>query len=83
MHRNNKSSRGLTLDERTFCMLQSIDGTQQVIDECWKVIKNPKETGDRKMMALQVALEGTKNKLEMLKKVEELSSYGHEFDYGP
>jgi len=33
------------------------------------------------MMALQMALEGTKNKLEMLKKVEELSSYGHEFDH--
>jgi len=44
MRRNNKSTRGLTLNERTFYMLQSIDGTQQVIDECWKVVRNPNET---------------------------------------
>ena len=49
---------------------QSIDGTQQVIDECWKVIRNPKETGDRKMMALQLAFEGTKSKIDMLKMVK-------------
>jgi hypothetical protein len=38
----------------------------------WKVIKNPKETGERKMMALQLAFEGTKNKIEMLKIVKQL-----------
>jgi hypothetical protein len=50
----------------------SIDGSQQVIDECWKVIKTPKETEDRKMMALELAFEGTKNKIEMLKIVKQL-----------
>jgi hypothetical protein len=50
----------------------SIDGSQQVIDEFWKVIKNLKETEGRKMMALELAFEGTKNKIEMLKIVKQL-----------
>ena len=66
---------------------QSIDGTQQVIDECWKVIRNPKETGDRKMMALQLAFEGTKSKIDMLKMVKKLYEdlyriADHDSDYG-
>jgi hypothetical protein len=59
MHNNkNKSnnSRGLTLDERAFYMLQSIEGRQQIIDECWMVIKNPQEKVDRKLMALEFVI---------------------------
>jgi len=37
-----------------------------------KVIKNPKETVDRKMMALQLAFEGITSKIEMLKIVKQL-----------
>ena len=66
---------------------QSIDGTQQVIDECWKVIRNPKETGDRKIMALQLAFEGWKSKIDMLKMVKKLYEdlyriADHDSDYG-
>ena len=48
--RDNKNSYDhfLTPNERVSYARQSIDGTQKVIDECWKVIKNPKETEDRK-----------------------------------
>jgi hypothetical protein len=60
----------LTPSERVFYARQSIDGTQKVIVEMWKVIKNPKETEDRKMMALELAFEGTKNKMNMLRVVK-------------
>jgi hypothetical protein len=77
--RNNKNKNNydhfLAPNERVFYARQSIDGTQQVIDECWKVIRNPKETGDRKMMALQLAFEGTKSKIEMLKIINTLSGF--------
>jgi hypothetical protein len=53
----------------------------KVIDKCWKVIKNPKETGDRKMMALQLAFEGTKNKIDMLKTVKQMFEDFHNYDY--
>jgi hypothetical protein len=73
---NNKNNHNydhfLTPNERVFYARQSIDGTQKVIDECWKVITNPKETEERKMMALQLAFEGTKNEIDMLKTVKQL-----------
>jgi hypothetical protein len=78
----------LTPNERVFYARQSIDGTQKVIDECWKVIKNPNETGDRKMLALQLALEGTKSKIDMLKIMKQLFeelypiAADHDYDYG-
>ncbi len=77
----------LTPNERVFYARQSIDGTQKIIDECWKVIRNPKETGDRKMMALQLAFEGTKSKIGMLKIVKQMyqdlyPASGHDYDYG-
>ena len=74
----NKSKRGLTLDERAFYMLQSIEGTQMVIDECWTRYKK-----DGNMSFLKVALDGYIQLGEMFEKVKELSSYGHSYDYGP
>jgi hypothetical protein len=69
-----------------FYARQSIDGTQKVIVEMWKVIKNPKETQDRKMMALQLAFEGTKSKIDMLKIIkqmyEDLYPIAADHDYG-
>jgi hypothetical protein len=73
----NKSNRGLTIDERAFYMLQSIDGTQQIIDECMTRYKK-----DGNIDALKIALDGHVQLGEMLKKVKELSSYGHSYDYG-
>jgi hypothetical protein len=75
--RNNKSKRGLTLDERAFYMLSSIDGTQMIINECMKTYKE-----DGNIDWLKIALDGYVQLGEMLKKVKELSSYGHSYDYG-
>jgi hypothetical protein len=89
--RNNKNNYNydhfLTPNERVFYSRQSIDGTQQIIDEMWKVIKNPKETQDRKMMALQLAFEGTKSKIDMLKIIKQMyedlyPATGHIYDDG-
>jgi hypothetical protein len=80
MRRNNKNNNrghGLTLDERAFYMLQSIEGTQDIIKECLKMYNK-----DRDMYALKVALDGYVQLGDMLKKVEELSSYGHSYYYG-
>lgn len=78
MRRNNNKNngRGLTLDERAFYILQSIDGTQKVIDECWTRYKK-----DGNMYALKVAVDGYVQLGEMLEKVKELCSYSHSFDY--
>jgi hypothetical protein len=48
--RNNKNNYDhfLTPNERVYYARQSIDGTQKIIDEMWKVIKNPKEAEDRR-----------------------------------
>jgi hypothetical protein len=73
----NKSNRGLTLDERAFYMLQSIDGTQRIIDECMTRYKK-----DGNIDALKIALDGYVQLGEMFIKVKELSSYGHDYDYG-
>jgi len=74
----NKSKRGLTLDEMAFYMLQSIEGTQMVIDECMKRYKE-----DGNLDAIKIAIDGYVQLGEMFKKVKEVSSYGHTYDYGP
>jgi hypothetical protein len=75
----NKSNRGrgLTLKKRAFYTLQSIDGTQRIIDECMTRYKK-----DQNIDALKIALDGYVQLGEMLKIVKEMSSYGHSFDYG-
>jgi hypothetical protein len=83
-NKNKNYDHFLTPSERVFCARQSIDGTQKVIDEMWNVIRNPKETEDRKMMALQLAFEGTKSKIEMLKTAKQMYEdlYPIADDYG-
>jgi hypothetical protein len=77
----------LTPNERVFYARQSIEGTQQIIDEMWKIIKNPKTTEDRKMMALELAFDGTKSKIEMLRIIKQMYQdfypiADHDHDYG-
>ena len=49
----------LTLNERFFYQRLAIDGTQRIIDECWKIVNNPAEQDqERKSTALHIALEG-------------------------
>jgi len=52
-------------------------GTQRIIAECLK-----RYEGDGNLDALKIALDGYVKLGEMLKKVKELSSYGHSYDYG-
>lgn len=59
--RNNKNNDNhiLTLNERFFYQRLAIDGTQRIIDECWKIVNNPAEQDqERKSTALHIALEG-------------------------
>lgn len=79
MRRNNDKNSDnhiLTLDERAFYIRQSIEGTQRVIDECLTSYKK-----DGNLEALKIAMDGHVQLGEMLK-INELSSYGHDFDYG-
>jgi hypothetical protein len=43
--RNNKYNDNhiLTPTERLFYQRMSMEGVKQIIDECWKIIKNPQE----------------------------------------
>ena len=79
MRRNNDKNSDnhiLTLDERAFYIRQSIEGTQRVIDERLTSYKK-----DGNLEALKIAMDGHVQLGEMLK-INELSSYGHDFDYG-
>jgi hypothetical protein len=86
---NNKNSYDhfLTPNERVFYVRQSIDETQKIIDECWKVIRNPKEQESKVMEALELALYANVSLAEMLKIVKQLYQdlspiTGHDHDYG-
>lgn len=51
MRRNsNRNNHILTRDERVFYQRVAIEGTQKIIAECWKVVNNPKEKDERKIM---------------------------------
>ena len=55
---NNKNNDGhiLTPTERLFYQRLAMEGTQKIIDECWKIIKNPEEQEEGyKLAALQIA----------------------------
>lgn len=77
--RNNKNNDNhiLTLKERAFYIRMSIEGTQRVIEECLTSYKK-----DGNLEALKIAMDGHVQLCDMLKKIKELSSYGHDFDYG-
>jgi hypothetical protein len=73
MRRNNSSSNNnnkghiLTPTERLFYQRISIEGTQKIIDECWKIVKSSDEQEACKISALSIALEGQVQLCDMLK----------------
>jgi hypothetical protein len=65
-----------------------MEGTQRIIDECWKIIKSPEEQEEGyKIVALHVAHEGNVQLANMLKSMKEqyypAAVDSHEYDYGP
>ena len=58
-------------------MLQSIEGTQNVIKEYMTRYKK-----DGNLDAIKIAIDGYVQLGEMFKTLKEMSSYGHSFDYG-
>jgi hypothetical protein len=44
MRRKDNDNHILTPTERLFYQRMSMEGIKQIIDECWKIIKNPQET---------------------------------------
>jgi hypothetical protein len=65
----------------------SIEGIQQIIEECWKIVRNPEEEEQNKMSALHIALEGNVQLANMLKSMKEryypAAVDSHEYDYWP
>ena len=72
---NNDNNHILTLDERAFYIRMSIEGTQRIIEEC---LTRYEKDGD--MFALKLALDGNVQLAEMLKMINKLSCYGHDFE---
>lgn len=68
---NNNDNHILSRDERVFYQRVAIEGTQKIIAECWKVVKDPKEKdNERKQEALRIALDGNAAVLDMLSKMK-------------
>ena len=44
-----------------------MEGVKQIIDECWKIIKNPQEHECKAMEAMQIALKANVQLCNMLK----------------
>jgi hypothetical protein len=90
--RNNKNNDGhiLTPTERLFYQRMSMEGVKQIIDECWKIIKNPEVHECKAMEAMQIALEANVQLCNMLKSMkqqygsveEALKKSVHDYDYG-
>jgi hypothetical protein len=69
---NNKNdSHILTPTERLFYQRISIEGTQKIIDECWKIVKSCDEQEACKISALSIALEGQVQLCDMLKAMKQ------------
>ena len=89
MIRNNNSNDGhiLTPTERLFYQRMSMEGINQIIDECWKIIKNPQEHECKAMEAMQIALEANVQLCDMLKSMKQqygsVSSHNNDDVYGP
>jgi hypothetical protein len=76
--RNNNNNNNINLlkpDERAFRIRKSVEGTQLVIDKC---MKHYDQIGD--LNALKIAFDGYCTLNEMLKQVEDLCSYGNDFE---
>jgi hypothetical protein len=90
---NDNDNHILTPTERLFYQRLAMEGTQKIIDECWKIINNPNEQEEGyKMSALHIALEGNVQIAEMLKSMKEQyyhsaaaadHDHDHNYDYGP
>jgi septation ring formation regulator EzrA len=93
MRRNNNNKNDghiLTPTERLFYQRMSIEGIKQIIDECWKIVKNTEEEECHKIVALQTALEANVQLCNMLKTKEQQygsvsekseSDFDFDFDY--
>jgi hypothetical protein len=73
--RTRNKNTDFTPNERAFYIHRSIAGVQSIINKC---MKNYDKTGD--LNALKVAFDGYVSLAEMLRHVEELYSYGHDFE---
>jgi len=65
----------------------SMEGVKQIIDECWKIIKNPQEHECKAMEAMQIALEANVQLCNMLKTMKRrygsVPSDNNDDVYGP
>ena len=64
-----------------------MEGVKQIIDECWKIIKNPQEHECKAMEAMQIALEANVQLCNMLKTMKQQyrsvsEKSESDFDYG-
>ena len=75
MVRTTANNSFLTQNEMAFQIRKSLEGTQHIIDMS---IKHYDETKD--LNALKVAFDGYVTLQEMLKQVEQLCSYGNDFE---
>ena len=79
----------LTPTERLFYQRMSMEGIKQIIDECWKIIKNPQEHECKAMEAMQIALEANVQLANMLKTMKQqyfpaaTTDHDNSYDYGP
>jgi len=89
--RNNKNNDNhiLTPTERLFYQRIAIEGTQKIIDECWKIVNKPDEQEEGyKMSALHIALEGNVQLCNTLKNMKEQyypaasADHNSDYDYG-
>jgi hypothetical protein len=63
---NNNDKHILTPSTRIFYQRIAIEGTQRIIEECWKIIKNPEEQDQGKIAAL-VAMQSNFNAIYFFK----------------
>jgi len=70
-----KANDFLTQQERAFHIRKCLEGTHGIINMC---LKNYEETKD--LNALKVAFDGYCTLGEMLRQVQELCSYGNDFE---
>jgi hypothetical protein len=85
--KNNNDNHILTPTERVFYQRLAMEGTQKIIDECWKIINNPDQQEEGyNIAALHIALDGNVQIAEMLKSMKQQynpAAADHDYDYGP
>jgi hypothetical protein len=79
-NKNNNDNHILTPTERVFYQRLAMEGTQKIMDECWKIINNPDQQEDGyKIAASQIALDGNVQIAEMLKSMKQQYNPEKEF----